>query len=157
MIEHDKTDPPNIQILEADHALATLRHDFTANNHALIYLYIYNEQFLLDLLQPERRGLAYYILADHRQRPLLQKVKERHPILNIRTWATNRTMHSKTIVFPAAGATYLTTANLTKGSWTLSTNQCVRIQSRTLARALHDYFEQDWASAHSLIDARPAQ
>jgi phosphatidylserine/phosphatidylglycerophosphate/cardiolipin synthase-like enzyme len=60
-------------------------------------------------------------------------------------------MHDKTIIFPQTGIVYLTTNNLTQGSWSMSLNRTARIESNELASRLADDFQLYWKMARPLL------
>lgn len=140
----------NVQLLEFGSALAQLRADLRRPGPCLAYTYLLDPLWFADLFSEHLSTSLLMVLADARQRPELRRLLAAHPKLQAATWSTNRTMHDKTLIFPQTNITYLTTANITRGSWTLSMNAVARIESPAFTRALEHQFNQHWHVARVL-------
>lgn len=134
----------NVQLLSFATAVENLRSDLARPEPCLAYTYLVEPLWFADLFGAHLSHSMLMLIADNRQRPQLRTLLSRHKKLQAATWSTNRTMHDKTLIFPVTGITYLTTANITRGSWTLSLNTVARIQSPAFTHALETQFHEHW-------------
>lgn len=139
-----------VDLLPLEHALPTLRADLEQRSVLLVYAYLIDPVWFDELFGPHLEHSLILLLADGRQRSMLRQLCTRHPRLRAATWSTNRTMHDKTLIFPQLDLSYLTTANVTRGSWTLAMNNVARIQSAAFTRALDQQFQEYWNHAHQV-------
>jgi phosphatidylserine/phosphatidylglycerophosphate/cardiolipin synthase-like enzyme len=139
-----------VQLLSYESALAALRADLREPGPCLVYAYLMDPMWFHDLFGEHLESQMIMILADHRQRSELRRLLSRYHRLRAATWSTNRTMHDKTLIFPKLNVTYLTTSNLTRGSWTLAMNSVARIHCPALRQRLEDQFNDHWKAARSL-------
>ena len=153
MNSHDTLETFNaaIQMLPLGDALASLRKDLAASGMVQIYCFLTSVEWIMDLLHDHLQHSDAAILCDSRQRVTLKPLLQTYRRLHVSTWSTNRTMHDKTIIFPATNLVYLTTNNLTQGSWSLSLNRTARIRSAPLADRLSNDFNLYWKMARPLL------
>lgn len=134
-----------IQSITQHNGLAELRRDLTRTGDVLLWAYLLKPDFFLELFAAPLAKNHLWVLADDHQRRILEDLQRTHPKLHVATWSHNRTMHAKTILLPESGIAYFTSANLTRGSWTLSVNTTIRIESEhfvtQMARDFHSAFQ----------------
>jgi phosphatidylserine/phosphatidylglycerophosphate/cardiolipin synthase-like enzyme len=140
-----------IQMLPLGEALHALRRDLDAPGAVQVYCFLATTEWIMDLLHQHLQHSTAAILCDSRQRITLRPLLSNYRHLHVATWASNRTMHDKTIIFPQTGIVYLTTNNLTQGSWSMSLNRTARIESNELASRLADDFQLYWKMARPLL------
>lgn len=140
----------SIELLRRDAALKLLFRDLCESERSFIYGYLIDEDWATAFLAEPLARNYMKILGDHKQREVLRNLSGRFKRLECATWASNRTMHNKTIILPPIGVTYLTTANLTKGSWTLSVNVAARIASQNFTANAYAEFAELWNAAKHL-------
>lgn len=127
--------------------MTTLRDDLNAPGPVYAYVYLLHPPFFRELVAPHLSRDALWILADAHQLAPLHELADEFPLLHCATWSRNRTMHDKTILFPQLDVIYLTSANMTRGSWTLSVNAAVRVENRGLCGDLAATFIHRFAHA----------
>jgi phosphatidylserine/phosphatidylglycerophosphate/cardiolipin synthase-like enzyme len=129
-----------IQVLKAPDALASFQLDLT--HHAPVYgwIYLLDPLFAVSLLSNHLEHSEIFVLVDNRQRRHAATLVNTFPRFHAWSWAYNRTLHAKTFLFPDLQLTWISSQNLTLGSFNLSYNHAVRIHSR---RITHDLL-RDW-------------
>jgi hypothetical protein len=136
-----------VDLLDYQTALPALRSDLADRGPCLAYTYLIDTIWFHDLFGPHLAHSLLMVLADNRQRVALRGLTQEFAKLAAATWSTNRTMHDKTLVFPQKNVVYLTTSNLTKGSWTLSLNSTARIHCPAFCHRLEEQFHAHWRTA----------
>jgi hypothetical protein len=143
--------PATVQLFNGFDARARLSLDLAHNGPVLFWLFLMQADWLIDLIGPHLTHSHCQVLADHRQRSALKQFVKGYKMFHAATWATNRTQHDKTVLFPALNIAYLTTANITRGSWYLSHNSFLRVHSPSLVKRLEDEFHLQWRAARPLL------
>jgi len=140
-----------IDFLPLERALPTLRRDLSETGPVLLLCYLADPPWIHDLFADHLKHSELQILCDHRQRSTLKPFLKGNKNLHIASWSYNRTMHDKRVLFPALDTVYLTTNNLTHGSWTLSINSTARIKSAKITERLTNEFHAMWQLARPLL------
>lgn len=151
MIQTLPGDMAHVDFLPIARALPTLRADLEHKSPALLLCFLADPMWFPDLFADHLTHSNLDVLCDHRQRNLLKPLLSAYKKLHIASWSANRTMHDKRIIFPELGVIYLTTNNITQGSWSLSINSTARIHSLKLAHKLADDFQAMWLHAKPLF------
>lgn len=147
MMEDILTHPGQIQLLGAHHALELLTEDLANVSHVYAWTYLIEPEFARQLLAEHLKHSQFSTIVDHRQRGVAQKLQQEFPNFNARSWSYNRTMHEKTFIFDRACVVWLGSHNMTKGSYTLSSNRAARIHSVSLAMNLRSTWLDQWETA----------
>ena len=143
--------PAHVDFLPIARALPTLRSDLEQRSPTLLLCFLSDPMWFTDLFADHLNHSNLDVLCDHRQRTHLKPLLSTYKRLHVSSWSANRTMHDKRIIFPELGIIYLTTNNITQGSWSLSINSTARIQSAKLAHKLADDFQAMWLHAKPLL------
>ena len=135
----------NAQPLENPDALKAIKWDIAHSSLAYAQTYLLEEKFFDELFHVYLLNFDLHILTDHRQKPIAKQLLARYNHLHIRTWSTNRTMHTKTLLFWPSQSLYCGSHNLTRGSFSMSANTTIRIETPaifsqylTLFKAMYD-------------------
>lgn len=132
----DTAYPAQIQQLTGLAALEGINRDFTEATSVYLWAYIIEPGFAESLFARPPSSTPIYLLTDHRQIKTVRPLLALFPNLRASSWATNRTMHDKTLVFPWQGVSWIGTANLNRGGFSQSLNRMVRIASKQFADTL---------------------
>lgn len=143
--------PCNVRLLSAQDALPQLRADLAAATKIYAWLYLVDETFFTNLFSDPLRDHDFFCVADHRQKPTLQTLVALFPNFYPRTWSWNRTQHDKTLILPNLEVIWLSTHNMTRGSWTLSTNRAARIESKEATKKLSETFLADYQRSRAVL------
>jgi len=136
-----------IEILANPDALLQLTADLKLETRLRCWTYLLDEPFARRLFAQDNHSYDIKIIADHRQRATLAALARWVPHFSARTWSTNRSMHDKTFLLLDTGLTYIGTHNLTRGSYTMSSNRVVRIASYPATQRLNAEWIHDWQHA----------
>lgn len=149
------TDTPGfdctVQIHSAQDALPALMTDLRTAKSIQAWIYLLDPHFFEELFKEHLPKTTFFAVADHRQKHSLANLAAQFPNFRPRTWAWNRTQHDKTILLPELSVTWLLTHNLTRGSWTMSSNRAARVQSKGLSNRLSKDFLTDYARARAVL------
>lgn len=146
----------SVQLLAGPRALTVLKTDLADLGDVYCWTFLIHDDFFAECMVPHLQHSHLYAICDHRQTTKARLLLSQHKRLRLRAWASNRTMHDKTILFPQASVTYLTTANFTRGSWSMAYNRVARIQSRRLTGRLADDFLLMFQRAKPLLPSDPS-
>src|SRR5262245_4352949 len=116
-----------VRMLHGQEAFAALRADVNTNGPIYCYTYLIETNFWHAIFDEHCTHSPLYCITDHRQRPLVQQLVNENRNTHAWTWATNRSLHEKTFLFPLLGVVWIGSQNMTRGSWTMSRNRAVRI------------------------------
>lgn len=128
----------NVHMLEGLDAYGQLLQDIRGTTPIHAWVYLLEPQFFRTLFHTHLQTKQLHLIVDNRQQPIVRELLELYPKLNAASHSTNRTMHDKTMLFPALGVSWIGSYNLTRGSWSLSQNRAARIKSHALCLELLD-------------------
>jgi hypothetical protein len=114
------------------------------------WIYLITEETLAELIDNAQPSTYWQFVIDHRMRKIGRALMARHPNLLLGSWSANRTMHDKTILIQSTNTTWMLTHNMTRGSFSLSTNRAVKITSQGLTERLMESWCHDWKRAKAL-------
>lgn len=140
----------SVRILTNQTALAVLDSDLRDFDSLFAWLFLVDEKFFTDHFAPHLDHSPMYVIVDDHQKGTARTLLRRHRRLAAWSWSANATMHDKTLLFPNKGVTWLTTCNLTRGSWTRSFNRAARIESHALTSKLLEQFNKMTSTAKRL-------
>lgn len=141
----------NVKIHSAKDALPALHADLARARTIDAWIYLLDPHFFEELFREHLPRATFFAVADHRQKHSLALLAHDFPNFRPRTWAWNRTQHDKTILLPDLQVTWLLTHNLTRGSWTMSSNRAARVESAGLTHRLASDFLRDYARARAVL------
>lgn len=133
-------------------AAAAALEEFVAPTGTIIaWLYTIDLQFITRYIGPHLKHSQLYLITDYRTRARAAEIASKYPTMHSRSWATNRTMHDKTLVHTATKQVLITTANGTVGAWTLSRNRTFTLTSDQLTSTLIEEFWENWKTTRTII------
>lgn len=144
----------NVTILSEHDAYATISADLKHAGRVYAWTYLIDPKFAEIMLATHLAQNDVSLITDHRMTNRAQDLVTRNPGIHAWTWSNNRTLHDKTFIFEALNVVYIGTHNLTHGSYWLSRNRSIRIESSDLTDALLAEWLRDRASARP-IRAKP--
>lgn len=147
--------PCSVRLLGAQDALPQLRADLADATVLMAWLYLIDDSFFTNVFSEPLRRCDFFAVSDHRQKRTLETLTKIFPNFYPRTWAWNRTQHDKTLIIPNLDVVWLSTHNMTRGSWTLSTNRAARIKSPDATRKLKDVFLADYQRSKAVLPKAP--
>jgi hypothetical protein len=127
-------------ILKSPDALAEFENDLSHVGDAYGWAYLIDPPFCRQLFLQHLTHSHIHLIVDNRQKRNAIELMHDYPTIHFYTWSSNRTLHSKTFLFPHINVTWISSYNFTLGSYSMSHNHAVRIESLTLARDLF----RDW-------------
>ena len=133
----------NVQILHDAEVLASFTRDIEKPGNIFGWTYLLTKDFVRHLLPAHRNGNTLCLIVDTRMHHVAADLQAEIPYFKAWRWSYNRTMHDKTWLFPDTGVIYIGTHNLTHGSYWLSLNRSVRIESRAISTLLMEQWNQD--------------
>lgn len=136
-----------VELLDFTKAYAVLKSDLADPGPCLAYAYLLDPIWFRELFTDHLQHSLLQMIGDSRQRTHMRLLQQQYKKLRCATWSNNRTMHDKTLIFPQKGIVYLTTNNITRGSWTMSLNSTARLECAELTRRLETQFHELWSAA----------
>lgn len=140
----------NIILLDPQELFGTLDYDLDYATAVDAWVYSVDPYFFKTMFDPILGKIPFRIIADHKHSDPWRTLMKDHPKLSVKTWASNRTMHDKTIVIHGARLVYLMTQNLHRGSFLLSLNRCARVNTPDFYQTLMIRFESDLIRCRTL-------
>lgn len=140
----------NIILLDPPELFGTLDHDMDKATALDCWVYSVDPYFFKTMFDPILGKLPFRVIADYRHSDPWRDLMRDHKLLSVRTWASNRTMHDKTLVIHGAQLVYLMTQNLYRGSFMLSLNRCARVHTSSFYHSLIVRFEDDYRRCRTL-------
>lgn len=140
----------NIILLDPPELFGTLDHDLDSATAVDAWVYSVDPYFFKTMFDPILGKLTFRVIADYRHSDPWRDLQRDHPKLTVKTWASNRTMHDKTVVIHGPRLVYLMTQNLHRGSFLLSLNRCARVQTAPFYASLMTRFEDDFHRCRTL-------
>lgn len=133
-----------IELLEPSEVYKMLCHDATDVTDIYAWWYLFSEETLDNLLDTAGKKTNWHAIIDYKMTERAARAQARHPNLRTAAWSSNRTMHDKTMILPNRRVAYLMTHNMTHGSFWLSQNRCLRIQSYNLVSHLKAQWQEEF-------------
>lgn len=134
----------NVHMLQGLDAYGQLLQDIRGITPVYGWAYLIETEFFKTLFDQHLKTKSTFLIIDNRQQPIVRNLLSIYPKLSAASHSTNRTMHDKTLLFPALGVTWIGTYNLTRGSWSMSQNRAARIKSHALALELLSEWDTQW-------------
>lgn len=141
----------SVSIIRGSEGEALLTADLHEVSHAHVWAYLIDPDFFCKLFQRQLSVGYLRVITDSRQIPVCRRLAAEQPRAHFRHWSTNRTLHDKTILLPQISVTWLSTYNLTTGSWTMSYNRAARMTSPQITSRLAHEFEADWEVSRPVL------
>jgi hypothetical protein len=135
-----------VELLNFTQAYKVLRTDLSDTGPCLAFVYLVDVQWFRELFEQHLQQSLLMLIGDSRQRATLRILARQYTKLKAATWSINRTMHDKTLILPQKNIIYLTTNNITRGSWTMSMNSTARIECAEMTKRLEEQFHTLWDS-----------
>lgn len=140
----------SIILLQPHEVLSTIDHDLRGAAAVDAWIYSTEPLFFSTVFGPALTSCPIRVICDWKHRSPWIDLQRKYPLLSPRTWSTNRTMHDKTILLHGHHVTYLITANMHRGSFTLSRNRYARVITADFHQRLTEQFELDWLHSNPL-------
>ena len=128
----------NVHMLEGLDAYGALLQDIRGETPIHAWVYLLEPEFFKTLFHAHLATKKLNLIVDNRQQPIVRDLLAIYPNLSAASHSTNRTMHDKTILFPALGVSWIGSYNVTRGSWSMSQNRAARVKSFSLCDELMD-------------------
>jgi hypothetical protein len=132
--------PHTVQVLKAPDALVRLEIDLRHRSPAFGWAYLLDTKFCSQLFLEHLTHSHLSMIVDNRQARHARTLVDHFPNFHAYCWSYNRTLHAKTFLFPHLAVTWITSYNLTVGSYSMSYNHAVRIDSPQITADLM----RDW-------------
>lgn len=149
-------DQANIIVMDGRDTLEALHFDLEKPGTVHGWAYLMDYEFTARLFAPHLENQDISLIVDNKMRSVAADLQYEFARLRCWTWSYNRTMHDKTLLFPAQGLTWIGTHNLTQGSYWMALNRAVRIESSHLTRELNAQWEHDVRSAKPVVTTKDA-
>jgi hypothetical protein len=140
----------NIILLDPQELFGTLDFDLDSATALDAWVYSVDAPFFTTMFGPVLGKIPIRVIADYRHSAPWRDLMNNYKNLRVSTWASNRTMHDKTIVIHGPRLVYLMTQNLHRGSFMLSLNRCARVQTTPFYQSLMVRFEDDFSKCRTL-------
>lgn len=140
----------NIILLDPQEFFGTLDFDLDSATAIDAWVYSVDPHFFRTMFEPVLGKISVRIIADYRHADPWRDLLNHYDRLTVRTWASNRTMHDKTLLIHGPRLVYLMTQNLHRGSFLLSLNRCARVQTTPFYQTLLVRYEDDFRRSRTL-------
>lgn len=141
----------SVAIIRGAEGLPLLKTDLNECSHAHLWAYLIDPPFFEALFRHQLDIGFIRVITDSRQIPAARRLAADNPRAHFRHWSTNRTLHDKTILLGQINVAWISSYNLTTGSWTMSYNRAARMQSPAIVAKLNFEFDKDWESARPIL------
>lgn len=120
--------------------ITSLRADLAQVNRAMVAAYKLQADWFSELFGGVLDRGHVQLIADYRQRPVVEELAKRHPTLQAFLWPDDRMYHCKVILLPSLKTVYVGSHNLTRYAATVGANATLRVMSERIVMLVERRF-----------------